>query len=99
MFRPLNQIEIDQVTQIMIKELTDKMSKQDIFLIIDPKVTSEIANKGFSVEFGARPLRRYIQDNLEDIIAKKILNNEIQRGDKVNINIDSSSNLVFNKVS
>lgn len=98
-FHPLNQMEINQVTQMMVNELTNEMDKQDIYLIFDPKAIDFIAVSGYNAEFGARPLRRFIQDNIEDALAKKILSGDIERGGKIKIGIDSSNNLTFNKAS
>ena len=98
-FKPLNSSEISQIAKLLLSELSSRMSAQDITLSFDPRAIERIAQGGFSEEFGARPLTRYIQDNVEDVIAKKILAGEILRGDKVLVSVDSSSNLTFNKAS
>ena len=98
-FKPLNAGEISQVTGLLLAQLSAEMSAQDITLEFDPQAIEKIATGGFNEEFGARPLARYIQDNLEDAMAKKILAGEIVRGDKVLVSVDSSSNLTINKAT
>ena len=99
MFKPLERFEISRVTELILKELVAKLSAQDIFLSVSPEANEKISRDGFNAEFGARPLRRYVQDKVEDVIAKKILQGELNRGDKVLISLDSSSNLSINKSS
>lgn len=98
-FKPLNITEVAQVVQLILTELIVKMSASDITLSFDPRVADKIAKDGFNEEFGARPLRRYIQNNIEDIIAKKLLAGEIIRGNHVTITLDESSNIIINKSS
>ena len=59
----------------------------------DEKILNKIVVEGSDEEFGARPLRRYIQDNIEDLLAQKMLREEIKRGDKVLILLDQNNNL------
>jgi len=99
MFKPLTLEEITKVTNLMIIELAKKLSEQDITINFSPDAITSIANNGYNEEFGARPLRRYIQDNIDDIIAKKILSGDFERGDKITVGLDSSSNLIINKQS
>lgn len=93
MFKPLSQSQIAEIAKLVLNELTLKLSAQDISLQVDEKALEKIAQGGFDLEFGARPLRRYIQDNLEDVIAKKLLSSEISRGDKVLVSVDQSGDL------
>ena len=96
-FKPLSQQEILQVTKLLLGELSQKMAQQDIVLTFDTSAIDVIGRGGFHEEFGARPLARYIQENVEDPLAKKILAGEISRGDKVLVSLDPSSNLTFVK--
>ncbi|MBI5122712.1 ATP-dependent Clp protease ATP-binding subunit [Candidatus Roizmanbacteria bacterium] len=88
-FKPLGAAEVNQVVKLMLKSLTKTLAEQDITLVVDDKVLAKIANEGFDRDFGARPLRRYIQDNLEDLIAQKKLTNEITRGKTVTFSVDA----------
>jgi ATP-dependent Clp protease ATP-binding subunit ClpC len=92
-FKPLGSNEVIQVIGLLLKEIVGEFSKKDISVNFDDKIIAKIAKEGFHEQFGARPLRRFIQDNLEDVLAKKILKDEIKRGDKVNISVDSSNSI------
>jgi len=92
-FKPLAALEISAVTELVINELASKLAIQDIILSVGPKALAKIAKDGYHQEFGARPLRRFVQDNIEDVIAKKILSGEIGRGDSVLVDLDSASRL------
>lgn len=92
-FKPLGEKEVDQVVNLLLKNITKDLDKQDIKITFDPAVIEKIAKEGFDPEFGARPLRRYIQDNIEDIIAKRKLTGEIARGKSVNLGIDGANNI------
>ncbi len=92
-FKPLEKEEVFQIIRLLLADLSKKMLDKDIALNFDNNLIDKIANEGFDREFGARPLKRFIQDNIEDLIAQKMLKDEIKRGDKINISVDSNNNL------
>jgi ATP-dependent Clp protease ATP-binding subunit ClpA len=92
-FKPLGEPEVKQVVHLLLKKIIHDLSLQDIKITIDDAVIEKIAQEGFDQEFGARPLSRYIQDNIEDLIAKRKLTGEITRGKNVNIGIDGMNNI------
>ncbi|MEK7573350.1 MAG: ATP-dependent Clp protease ATP-binding subunit [Patescibacteria group bacterium] len=94
-FKPLGVDEIKQVTQILLNELKKKMKEQDVVLDFDNSIIEKIIKEGFDQQFGARPIRRYIQDNIEDPIAKKLLKDEIKRGDKITISVDQNNAIII----
>ena len=98
-FKPLGQEEIQQVTKILLKELSEKMLEQDITVSFDERIVQKIIKEGFDEEFGARPINRYIQNNIEDLLAQKILKDEIKRGDKILVLTDSSGSITISKSS
>ncbi|MGI8419549.1 MAG: hypothetical protein ACR2LN_02795, partial [Candidatus Levyibacteriota bacterium] len=63
-------------------------------LSFDAAVIAKIAEEGFDPEFGARPIRRYIQDTIEDMIAQKKLTKEIVRGKSVSFSLDGTGTLI-----
>lgn len=97
-FRPLDESEILQVVKLLTSEFITKISAQDITLTFDKIALEAIAKGGYDQQFGARPLRRFIQDNIEDVIAKQILSGGISRGDKVKITTDSAGKLTITKL-
>ncbi len=92
-FKPLGEEQVTQVVQLMLNSLTKDMEEQDIKLVFEPAVIEKIGQEGFDPEFGARPLRRYIQDNIEDMIAQKKLTKELDRGKTATFSIDGTGAL------
>ncbi|MDO4804174.1 MAG: ATP-dependent Clp protease ATP-binding subunit [Lachnospiraceae bacterium] len=83
-FHPLNAEEVEQIVGLMMTELAERAKRElDINLRITPAVKKEIAKKGFSEKYGARPLRRAIQERIENPLTDLILNGEIRRGGEV----------------
>lgn len=93
-FKPLGEKEVIAITKLLLFELDQKLKKQDILVSFDEKVVEKIAKEGFDQQFGARPLRRYIQDNIEDLLSAKILKNEIQRGSTIHLLTDYSDSII-----
>lgn len=82
-FHKLTDIEINQIIDIMLKEVTKRLEAQRIKIKLQPSVKELIASKGIDKNFGARPLRRTIQSVLEDKLAEEILDGNLKK-DKVN---------------
>ncbi len=98
-FKPLGGNEVEEITKILLKELSSKMLEQDITISFDQTAIGKIVKEGFDEEFGARPINRYIQNNIEDLIAQKILKDEIKRGDKILVLTNSSGSIIITKSS
>jgi ATP-dependent Clp protease ATP-binding subunit ClpA len=87
-FTPLTDEELVFVVGLLITSLVRELEKQEIHLVIDEKVIEKIVTEGKDAEFGARPLRRYLQDTLEDRIAKMRLQDLLTRGSTVTFSVD-----------
>ncbi len=96
-FKPLGEKEVVQIVNLILSDFKKTMDGKDIEVAFDDKAVSKVAKEGFDEEFGARPLRRFIQDNIEDLIAQKMLKDEIKRGDKITVSVDSENNIIFSK--
>lgn len=94
-FKPLTQAEVMQITKLLLLDLTKKLLEKDIAINFDEKTIAKVAKEGFDEQFGARPLRRFIQNNIEDMLAQKMLKEEIKRGDKVSLSVDQNNNLIL----
>ncbi len=73
MFTPLSKEEIAQIVKILLTSLQKQLEQDDIILKYDAAVLEKIVEAGYDRQFGARPLKRYIQDTIEDLLAKKKL--------------------------
>ncbi|MDP3770413.1 MAG: ATP-dependent Clp protease ATP-binding subunit [Candidatus Sungbacteria bacterium] len=80
-FQPLSQEHLKQVARIMLKKLAERLrEQQDMTFSITDEIVEEIVRRGYDPTFGARPMRRFIQDKIEKIIAEKIIKGELARG-------------------
>lgn len=85
-FHPLNKNHMKEIVAIMMKEIMKRIKEQmDITLTVDEDAKEFLVNKGYDEKFGARPLRRTIQNCLEDKLAEEILNGTIKAGDQVRV--------------
>jgi len=86
MFKPLRPIELLQVTDLLIKKVRGALADKGIELRYDQNLLRDIVQVGFDPIYGARELRRVIQDDLEDKIAQLIITKEIQSGSIIEFN-------------
>jgi len=82
-FKPLSPKEIEEVTLILLTELKARLAKQDVGLEISSKALAYLARAGYDPVYGARPLRRVIQDKLESPLAKFLLAEKLKRGQTI----------------
>ena len=82
-FHKLNDSDINQIIDIMLKEVVNRLKEQKYDVKFEPDVKEMIAKEGIDKNFGARPLRRTIQNLIEDKLAEEILDGKLEKG-KVN---------------
>lgn len=83
-FRALNKDDMKQIVGLMTKELAKRCETQlGITLVVRDAAKQYIVDKAYDPKYGARPLRRKIQDEIEDPLAEKLLDGSIHRGDEV----------------
>ena len=87
-FHKLNDEEISKIIELMLNEVSKRMKEQKYEIEFDGKVKDLIAKKGIDKSFGARPLKRTIQNLVEDKIAEAILDGKIKRGKLVKVTAD-----------
>ncbi len=95
-FNSLDESMIGKIADKFINELKERLVKKEIELEITPNALKEIATNGYSKEFGARPLKRYIQNNIENPIAYLIISSKVKAKDKIIIDFDGDK-FTFNK--
>ena len=86
-FHKLNDKEISQIIDIMLNEVTRRLKEQKIEIELEPEVKEIIAKKGIDKAFGARPLRRTIQNVLEDRLAEEILDGNLKQNKTTKIGV------------
>lgn len=90
-FRSLGEDEIHEIVKIMSKAITKRLSDQDIQLKITSAAIDVIGKAGFDPEYGARPIRRALQKEVEDRLSEALLSGQIHLGDRVTIGASKGS--------
>ena len=86
-FHKLNDDEISSIIDIMLKQVVERLKAQKIEIELDESVKKLIAEKGIDKNFGARPLRRTIQNLLEDRLAEEIIDGKLNKGKVTKIGV------------
>ncbi len=88
-FRALNKENVKEITGIMLRELKARVKKQmNISLSYGDTLKNFVFDKGYDKKYGARPLKRTIQSEIEDKLAEEILSGNVNAGDKVSIKVE-----------
>ena len=85
MFKPLTQDQIARIVDLLMKELRARLADRRVELVLTPKAREHVARAGYDPLYGARPLKRYLQGALENLLARKLVAGEIQDGSKVTV--------------
>jgi ATP-dependent Clp protease ATP-binding subunit ClpB len=85
MFKPLTQEQITRIVDLLMKDLRKRLADRRIELELTDKAREHIAREGYDPLYGARPLKRYLQGSLENLLAKKLIAGEIPDGSKVTV--------------
>ena len=87
-FRALTEEDVRNISNLLLKELKQRVASQmEIQLKFGDAVKKLIFEKGYDKKYGARPLKRAIQTNIEDELAEAVLKGEIKRGDTVQVTV------------
>ena len=84
-FKNLSKVELAMVAKILITKLSNKLRDQNIEIKLTENALKHLVEKGYNSEWGARPLRRVIEQDIEDKLADEILTSKIENGAKVTI--------------
>ncbi|MCI9063671.1 MAG: hypothetical protein HFJ17_03620, partial [Clostridia bacterium] len=90
----LNDEEIKSIIDIMLKQVQNRLKEQKISIDITSEVKDLIASKGIDKSFGARPLRRTIQNLVEDTLAEAILDGEIEQNKLATLKVEDEKVVV-----
>lgn len=86
-FKPLSPEHLKKIAKLMLDNLNLRLKEKECQIKITPELIEKVAQLGFDPAFGARPMKRIIQDRIEDQIAKKMLKGEIKKGEEIEIKI------------
>jgi len=88
MFNSLSKENIDEIIKIELSKLTDRVQKMEFTLNITQSAIDHIAKEGFDPQYGARPLKRSIQRNVEDVLTEEIIQSNPEKGSLLNLDFD-----------
>ncbi len=97
LFKPLNKAEIRKIVDIQLLALTAMLSKREMTLSISDEAKDWLAELGFDISFGARPLKRTIQRYLINPLSQAILGGTFSSGDTINVGLGNQGKLTFEK--
>ena len=86
-FHPLSKEHILEIVELMLKKVHDQLKEKNIELEISQTAKELLAEKGYDPNFGARPLRRVIQDEIEDMLSEELLGGRMSAGDTVLVDV------------
>ena len=97
LFKPLTHKEIREIVDIQLIKLIDMLNVKEIGLNVSAEAKDWLANLGYDVTFGARPLKRTIQKYLINPLSQELLMDNFESGDTINVSVSEKSELVFGK--
>lgn len=86
MFKALDIKEVEKIVELILESTKRLMRGQDIEVEFDKKVVKEIARMSYNPQFGARPIKRTVQSEIENLLSSEILDEKIKSGDKIKVN-------------
>lgn len=94
-FHKLQNEEIKQIINIMLSQVMKRLKEQNIEIEISEEVKDKILENGVDTNFGARPLKRAIQNMLEDKIAEAILDGKIKKDKKAKVELNDDKEIII----
>lgn len=92
-YKPLAKTEIIKIVDLMLADLQKRLDDKHLRINVSDAAKHYIVEHGYDPNFGARPLRRFIQSRVETIVAKKIIGGNLSAGDVIDIDLDENGNL------
>ena len=87
-FRKLSEEDVEKIADRMLATLAGRLNDMEIDVTFEPSVAKTVAKHGFDPVYGARPIRRAIQSEIEDRLSEKILEGEVRAGDSITVSYD-----------
>jgi len=96
MFKALTEKEVEKIVELVLKSTKELMKAQDIDVEFDKSAVKELAIESYNPQFGARPIRRAVQREVDNLLSEMILEDKIKKGDKVKVSFKNNKFLVEN---
>ena len=97
MFKPLTKENIGGIVDLMVKELSDRLADQELSLELTDAARTQVIENGYDPVYGARPLKRYLQNYVETLAAKKIRSGNVHQGDTLVLDVKDGEFVINTK--
>ena len=87
LFKPLTKNDIGGIIHLIIEDLNKRLADRELKIVLTPEAEHFIVENGYDPVYGARPLKRYIQKNVETLAARLILSDAVSGGDTILIDV------------
>ena len=94
-YKPLAKTEIIKIVDLMLADLQKRLDDKHIKINVSDEAKNYIVDCGYDPNFGARPLRRFIQSKVETIVAKKIIGSDLSAGDSIDVELQNGELVAF----
>lgn len=98
MFKPLTREDIYGITDLLMKELNDRLSDREISVALSDEAKDFVIDNAYDPQYGARPIKRYLQKNIETLCARLILSDGVSEGDTIEITVEGGRLSAFKKM-
>jgi ATP-dependent Clp protease ATP-binding subunit ClpB len=98
LFHPLGREQLKRIVDVQLNYLRKRLASRNLKFIVDEEAEKLLAEEGYDPTYGARPLKRVIQQRIENPLAQKILSGEFGEGDTIHVSVDPAKHdFVFAK--
>ncbi len=97
LFKPLTKDNIGGIVDLMVKELSDRLADQELSLELTDAARTQVIENGYDPVYGDRPLKRYLQNYVETLAAKKILSGDVHAGDTLVLDVKDGEFVINTK--
>ena len=96
-FRSLNKEDIQHIVSLELDKVAERIKEHNLVLTATPEALSVLAEQGYDAEFGARPLKRIIQQKVENPLSDRLLSGEFQHGDTVRVTLNAEGEIALER--
>lgn len=97
-FHPLGQAQMAGIAEIQLSRLRQRLQEREMSMVLSDEALNQLVEVGYDPVFGARPLKRAIQQEIENPLSIKLLSGEFVAGDTIKVDVDAQNNLTFDKL-
>ena len=89
LFKPLTEREIGSIVELLLADLNKRLADKELAVELTDAAKEEVVRKGYDPIYGARPLKRFLQKNVETLVARAILQGSLRMGDTITIDAEN----------